>query len=83
MKAWMITEIDWPEMKLVVAAPTRGKAIALVDRQKMDTGYPSSFVNFRGARAPSFDDHPDADEVKVLGWADGCTRYGCLEVPNE
>lgn len=83
MKAWLVSELDWPEMKLIVAAPTRGKAIALADRQKMAAGYLSSFINFRGARVPSFDDHPDADEVKVLGWDDGCTRYGCLGVTNE
>lgn len=82
MKAWKVQARNWLEMKVVVAAPTRGKAIANVHRQKESAGYPSSFTDFRAIRVPSFDDD-SISKVETLGWEDGHTKYGCLEVNDD
>jgi hypothetical protein len=79
MKAWEIADQLPTDHRIIIAAPTKGKAKALAHRKKQGAGYTSFYTEFYASRAPEFDNLAEKEErVAILGWEDGHFSFGCL-----
>ena len=81
-RAFLVSIKNW-NMVLAEAAETPGKAKSHAWYAAHGAGYDIPFVDFRAKRAPRFDGLAQEQAEKMpwtMGWADGGSRWGCLEV---
>lgn len=79
MKAYKVTIKDW-DVQVIVAASTRGAAMAQQQRQVNDAGWVTRFTDIRAVRAVEFDNSVKGSEKRAytLGWSDNYQSWGCL-----
>lgn len=76
MKAYEVTIEGWENLRIIVSAPSRGKAKSLQCLALYEAGFETEYLRFRAIRAPAYD--PLCFDYEVIGLKDKYRSWGVL-----